>query len=164
MAAQVRWNEYNGPSGVETVGITNLNFGSVDQPNLNPAEAVIERGTNSFDKWIKIEFYGGTFNRVSEFKFWRCGADGGDGPPLPEGVVVKAEAGQSQDLVYQQPSRQSRIQTECPSSYATALSVGPSELTGYGKTYFIHLQVETTEQAPTGDVAMPYFQFMWKEE
>jgi hypothetical protein len=164
MAAQVRWNEYNGPSGTETTGITNLNFGSVDQPNLNPAHAVVERGTNSYDKWIKIEFYGGTFNRVSEFKFWRCSENGGDGPPLPPGVYCRAEAGYSQDLTYSQPTRNTLPMNECPNSYANALNVGPAELTGYGKTYFIHLQVQTTEQAPTGDVPMPFFKFMWKEE
>lgn len=164
MAALVRWCEYNGPNCVETVGIQNLNFGSVDAPNLNPASAVIERGTASYDKWVKVEFYGGTFNRVSEFRFWRCSADGGDGPALPVGVSVRAEAGVESDLEYKVPSRQVRIGTECPSSEGSALVVGPSELRGYGKTYFIHLQVVTTEQAPTGDIQVPYFRFRWKEE
>lgn len=164
MAALIRWNEYNGAGCVETVGIQNLNFGVHDAPNLNPASSVIDRGTASFDKWVKIEFYGGSFNRVSEFRFWRSDGQGGDGPALPAGVSVRAEAGVEGDLVYQAPSREVRVSQECPASRGSALVVGPAELTGYGKTYFIHLQAVTTEEAPTGDVVLGYFTFEWKEE
>lgn len=157
-------NEYNGAGAVKTTGIVNVNFGSVDAPNLNPAQAVIERGTNSYDKWIRVDFYGGTFNRISNIKVWRSDGQFGDGPVLPSGVWVKGEAGSSSDLTYQQPSRVQRVTQDLPRLKSEALSVGPAQLTTYGESYFIHLQLVTTTDAPTGDVDLGYIAVEWQEE
>ena len=165
MAATMRWNEYNGASATETQGITNLNFGSVDQPNLDYTLYTIRRGEASFDKWIKIDFYSGTFNKVSNFKFWRSDGGTGDGPALPTGITIVGEAGSTADLTYTQPSQTALALSAVPNSEATALTVGPSAgLTTYGLTYYIHLQMQTDTTASPGDVGPIYFTFAWDEE
>ena len=166
MAASVRFNEYNGESATETQGISNLNFGSVDAPNLNPADYPIQRGDASYDKWIKLDFYGGVFNRVSDFKFWRSDGNHGDGPDLPAGISVVGEVGTpaSGDLTYTTPTQTALDLDPVPNTEATAWSVGPSELVSYGKTYYIHLQLQTTTEAATGDIPPIYWEFKWTEE
>jgi hypothetical protein len=166
MAATVRVNEFNGAGATETLGVTSLNFGAADVPNLTPASYSIQRGTCSFDKYWKVHFYGGTFNKVSVFKFWRCSSEGGEGAGLPTGVSIGAEVGTSGggDLVYAQPSASDKSLSACPSTVGTALAPGPSELTAFGKTYYIHCQMVTTEDAATGDVPTMYFALQWQEE
>lgn len=165
MPAEVRWNEYNGPPpGTKTTGIVNCNFGNIDAPNLDYTQYPIRRGQCSYDKWWKIDFYAGSFNKVSNFRFYRSDAQGGPGPSLPTGVSVKAEAGSSQDLSYTQPSTNPISANECPTTLETALVVGPPERTSYGETYFIHVQLQTTNEAPVGDLPTMYFTFVYDEE
>jgi len=56
MGATVTLNETNGASPTETAGISNLNFGSIDAPNLNPATYPIKAQANgaSFEKWLRL--------------------------------------------------------------------------------------------------------------
>jgi len=66
-------NEYNSTSSGPTV-ITNLNLGSVNMPNLNPVLYPIQAGTNSYEKWIKLQF-NGTITTISDFKVYKNSGD-----------------------------------------------------------------------------------------
>ena len=131
MAATVRINERNGEApGTLTNGITNLNFGNIDAANLSYTSYPVRRGYNSYDKWIKLEWYTGSANKLSSFKFWRSDNEGGPGASLPSGLSIVCEAGTDSDLVYVTPSTDSIEADECPNTEAGAVSVGPTELTG----------------------------------
>ncbi len=165
MAATVRINERNGEApGTLTNGITNLNFGNIDAANLQYASYPVRRGYNSYDKWIKLEWYTGSANKLSSFKFWRSDSEGGSGAALPSGLSIVCEAGVGSDLVYTTPSTEPIDADECPNTEAGALSVGPTELIGPGSTYYVHLQAQTTSQASTGDQPTMYFSFSYLEE
>lgn len=165
MPALVRFNERNGaPPGTVTYGITNLNFGNIDAANLPYTSYPIRRGHNSYDKWIKLEWYSGSANKLSNFRFWRSNSEGGNGPSLPPGISFVAEAGTFSDLTYTTPSTSSIGAPECPNTEATALSVGPTSLTSPGSTYYIHIQEQVSESASTGDVGDVYFTISYDEE
>ena len=164
MAATVEWCEYNGAAGSETVGISNVNFGSTDAPNIDPSQYPIRRGTNSFDKWLKIKF-SGDFNKVYNFKLWRSDGAGGSGPAMPTGIAMVGEVGYAEDLTYTQPGTSSIGDYDVPNTEAGAFLVGPSEgLTGAGYTYYMHLQLKTQETASTGSTPTWYLTFQWDEE
>lgn len=82
MAATVQINETNGPSAssVETPAISNLNFGSADVPNLNPATYPITAGDNiySYEKWVRyyVSSLGGS-NNISNLEVWISNLGGG---------------------------------------------------------------------------------------
>lgn len=165
MPAVLRINERNGVvPGTVTHGITNLNFGNIDAAHLSYTAHPIRRGQNSFDKWIKLEWYTGAANRLSNFKFWRSDSLGGSGPSLPTGISIVCEVGVLSDLTYVQPSITSIGNHECPNTEAGGMVVGPSQLTAVGSTYFVRVQMKTTSQAATGDVPVQYFSFSWDEE
>lgn len=164
MAATVQWCEYNGAGEEETVGISNVNFGNIDAPNIDPAQYPIRRGQNSYDKWLKIKF-SGTFNKVYNFKLWRSDGAGGSGPAMPTGIAMVGEVGYSSDLDYSQPSTDSIGDYDVPNTEEGAFLIGPSDgLEGPGYTYYIHLQLKTQETAATGDTPTWYLTFQWDEE
>jgi hypothetical protein len=74
MAATVRINEYNGAGATETTGITNSNYGSSDTPNLTASSNPITAGTNSYEKWQKLEVTAmGGSTAVQGLKIWYTG-------------------------------------------------------------------------------------------
>jgi len=91
MAATVTINETNGPSAssVETPNIANLNFGSNDSPNIDPATYPITAGdgVHSFEKWIRyyVSTLGGS-SRVDNLQVWFSSLGGG----YESGEYVKA--------------------------------------------------------------------------
>lgn len=72
MAATLVLSETNGAGAVVTDNISNINFGSTDAPNLNPATYPIVIGLNSFAKFLRIKVVtmGGS-NTVDVFKVYK---------------------------------------------------------------------------------------------
>lgn len=150
MTATFSFDESNDAGEVITVGITNLNFGSVDDPNLVPVTYPIVAGTNSFDKYVKGAF-SGSFTRLENFKFWKASGSYETG----EGITFDGDS-----VVYVQPAQTATgdpaIDTSEPASQN--VSIGNS-LTGYiegppagyyKKTDYIRLQLQTTIATPGG--------------
>lgn len=74
MAATVRINEYNTVSVTLTAGITNSNFGSSDTANMTAASFPITAGTNSFEKYQKLEVTAmGGSTSIGSLKVWYTG-------------------------------------------------------------------------------------------
>ena len=69
MSASFQFSESNGATPTVTDGVTSINFGSSDAPNLVPASHPVTAGTNSFEKWIRGHFYG-VYNSVANLKFY----------------------------------------------------------------------------------------------
>lgn len=152
MSADLRWVELNGTSATPTLGLANINVGSIDAANMDASAYPVRLGSNAFDKWLKIEFLPGGFSRVSNFKVWRSDNEGGDGVAFPTGVSMQGEAGGTSNLTYTPPSDQPINASEFPYTEASALNVGPTEIDGNGgETYLIHFQLQTSGLATTGD-------------
>ncbi|NCD07011.1 MAG: hypothetical protein EOL97_12910 [Spirochaetia bacterium] len=71
--SEVTVNEYNTTSSSVVVA-TNLNFGSINQANLNVSLYPVVAGTSSYEKWIKILF-GGVFTSISNIKIYKTSGD-----------------------------------------------------------------------------------------
>lgn len=74
MAATVEFSETNGAAGSPTTtdGIANINFGTVDSPNITPASHPIIVGGFSFGKWLRfhVSAMGGS-TAVSNLRFYK---------------------------------------------------------------------------------------------
>lgn len=67
-------DEYNTVSETKTANITNSNFGSTDAVNLVAATYPITAGTNSYEKYQKIEVTNmGGSSKVKDLKVWYTG-------------------------------------------------------------------------------------------
>ncbi len=74
MAATLQFCETNGPavSPVVTDNISNLNFGRVDAPNLDPTSYSIPAGQASYGKWIRLKLSAmGGSSWVANYWFWK---------------------------------------------------------------------------------------------
>jgi hypothetical protein len=77
MAATVTWVEFNGSKSTFSQGsalATNINFGNADSSNLNTAIYPVAAGSNSFEKYIKVQF-SGTFTKIENLKLWKSAGD-----------------------------------------------------------------------------------------
>lgn len=74
MAVTVKWIEFPGAPGNVGVEATNLNFGSVDEVDLNPADHPISAGANSYVKYWKIQ-WSGSFSSISNAKLFKSEGD-----------------------------------------------------------------------------------------
>ena len=144
-----------------TDGITNLNFGSNDSPNLNTSTYPITRSQNSFSKYIRAKFTG-VFTEISNMKFWK---DSGD---YVTGETVKASA----NATYATPSQTSTGDSLIPDVVGSALALnsfegnativyGTSGVSGYSG--YIRLQLQTTGSTPSGAVNQKTFKFQYDE-
>jgi len=149
MAATHQWSESNLVGQVVADGITNINFGSVDDHELVPATYPITRATNSFDKYIRALFTG-SWTEISAIKFWRSDVLG-----YKTEETLKASA----NATYSAPSQTSNGDSDIPLSEGTALGINSAEgnativygATGVsGYTGYVRLQLKTTVNTPSG--------------
>jgi len=152
MTVDLRWVELNGTSATPTLGLANINVGSIDASNIDASAHPVSLGSNAYDKWLKVEFLPGGFSQVSNFKVWRSDNGGGDGEAFPTGVSMQGEVGTTTNLTYTSPSDQLINASEFPYTEASALNLGPTDIDGSGgETHLIHFQLQTSGLAITGD-------------
>jgi hypothetical protein len=148
MAATLQWSEANGAGEVVTDGISNINFGDIDQANIVIATYPIIAGNNSYEKNIKLKF-SGTFTEISNIKFWKSAG------ALGTGESIKADEVTS----YVQPVKTTspRAVTAIPAVVGSAIVVhsaaGATTITAAGYTRYICLQLQTTGSIATGNIA-----------
>jgi len=155
MSASFVFSESNGVGEDITDDIENINFGSVDAPNIVPASNPVIRGTNSFAKYIRGKFTG-TWTEISNIKFWKL-----EGNYVTD-EVIKAAA----NVVYATPSQIDTGDDPIPTEYGSALSVNSYEgdptiiygATGVsGFTDYLRLQMQTLITSPIGVVNQKLF-------
>jgi hypothetical protein len=161
MAATHQWSETNLVGVIVTDGITNINFGSVDDHDLVVATYPISRATNSFDKYIRCKFTD-TWTEISNMLFWKSA-----------GVYKTDETiTGSANAVYATPSQTSNGDSLIPTSEGTALAInsaegaativyGASGVSGYSS--YIRLQTKTLVTTPSGAVNQKTFTFQYDE-
>lgn len=158
MPAVYEWSESNGVGEVVTDAISNLNFGSVDSPNLVAVDNPIVAGNNSFEKYIRAKF-SGAFTEISNMLFWKSAG------ALKTGESIKVAANQ----VYAQPisSTSTKATSDIPESQGTALSIqaadGSATITTLGYTKYAVLQLQTTTSTPAGSVNTKTFTYQYDE-
>lgn len=164
MAASFTWNEANGVGEDPTVGISNLNFGSVDSPNLTPVDNPIIAGDNSFGKYIQGAF-SGSFTRIDNIKFWKA-----------SGSYVTGETCQfSGSVTYAQPSEADAGDPAVPVSEPANPNVGisgdvdgnidgPCVAGESCDTDYMRVQLLTSSNTPGGPVHQKTFVLQYDEQ
>ena len=159
MVATFGWREYNTAGETESTP-TNLNFGSVDESNLNALNNPITAGENSFEKWIKGDF-GGSFSRIENVKFWKSAGD----YVSHEEIKFNGET-----TTYATPT--ANTSTVATADVATSepgsanVSIGGAlagELTAAGQTDFIVLQAQIGSDAGPGATNTKTFTLSYDE-
>ena len=157
MGATYQWSESN-EAEVVTDGVSNLNFGSNDSPNLVSANHPIVAAENSFEKFIRAKF-SGTFTEISNMKFWKSAG------AYKTGEVIKAAA----NLAFGTPtsSTSTGATSDIPTSEVTALVIqaadGSAIITSAGYTKYMCLQLQTTASTPAGSVNTKTLVFQFDE-
>lgn len=157
MAATHAWKE-TGSGGEVTA--TNINFGSVDAPNLVPATYPITRGTNSFSKYIRCLFTD-SWTEISNMKFWKSAG------ALDAEEKIKASFNATYAAPSQTGTGDSDVPTSEPASNVNSFEgdativYGATGVSGY--TGYIRLQGQYTSSMPSGAVAQKTFTFQYDE-
>jgi len=158
MPATHEFSESNLVGEVEAIPITNLNFGSVDDHELNTTTYPITRGDASFEKYLRCKF-SDTFTEISNMKFWRSDVLG-----YKTGETLKA----AENVAFATPSETPNADSDIPlSEGAPALHIhsaaGTDTITAPGYTKYIRLQLHTTGSTPAGSVFQKTFTMQYDE-
>lgn len=153
MSATFAWSESNGAGETPTDSISNVNFGSVDTPNIVPATNPIAAGNNSFEKWIRGKF-SGSYTSIANLRFWKSvGA-------YVTGEAIKAAV----NATYATPTAStSAVATvDVPVVEGSALApTAPGASPSYSA--YITLQLQTTGSTPPGAVNTKTFNLKYDE-
>ena len=158
MAATYTWSETNLVGVVVTDGITNLNFGSNDSPNIVVATYPIVAGENSYQKYIRAKFGGSGWTEISNMKFWKS-----SGSYVTDegcfGIVNVAYATPSKVL----DGGDAAVPLTEGTAWAVQSAAGTATITAAGYTKYIRLQLLTLVTTPSGSVNQKIFTFQYDE-
>lgn len=153
MSASFQFSESNGVTPTVTDGVTSINFGNVDSPNIVPASHPVTAGNNSYEKWVRGHFYG-TYNAVSNLKFY-----------LSAGAYVTGEqimAAVNASFATPVATTSAVATSPVPTSLGTALApTAPGSSPSYSG--YITLQLQTTSSTPPGNVNQKTFTLQYDE-
>ena len=160
MSAVFAWSESNGGGEAVTDSPSNLNFGSLDAPNLTPATYPIVGGENSYEKYIRAKFTG-TFTEISSMKFWK----------LSGAYKTGEDIHCAGNVAYTAPVATTSVvaTVTIPTTEGTAIDVQSTEgdttkLTVIGTyTKYLCLQLQSTVSTPGGAVNTKSFKFKYNE-
>ena len=138
-------------------GIANLNFGSVDDHELNTTTYPITRGQSSFEKYLRCKF-SDTFTEISNMKFWRSDVLG-----YKTGETLKAAANVAFATPSATPNADSNIPLNEGASLAIQSAAGTTTITAPGYTKYMRLQLQTTGSTPSGSVFQKTLTFQYDE-
>jgi hypothetical protein len=158
MSATFAFSESNTVLETVTDGISNLNFGSNDSPNLNTTTYPIIVNTSSFEKYIRAKF-SGIFTTISNMKFWKSLGT------YVAGETITAAA----NVAFATPSQTTNADSGIPTLVGSALAIqsteiaDPTLITTPGYTLYIRLQLNTTGSSPSGAVNQKTLTFQYDE-
>lgn len=137
------WNGSDDPDSSDPgTSITDIDMGSTDAANFDPASYMIEPGDNSYSKHLKINFSGiPSGNRVEEAKLFKISGDYVDGESLKlnENFVKGTSLPSETDI------GGSDLPTSLPGSQNINLpdSGNVLEADGYSEQFALQIQTET---------------------
>lgn len=153
MAAIVQISEYNTVSETKTASITNSNFGSTDAVNLVTATYPITAGTNSYEKYQKLEVTAmGGSTSVEDLKVWYTGALSGSDTFLTN-ARTSAYGGAETFATPVATASSKATQTMPTSAPATNLGIGGSlsgTLTAAGSSDYLVMQLQVDAGTTSG--------------
>ena len=160
MAAVFTWKESNLVGEVVSTA-AKLDFGSVDDHDLNTTTYPITKNTNSFTKYIRGLFTG-SWTTISNIKFWKSAG------AYVTGEDIHAAA----NATYATPTATGMGGSTIPTTEGTALALnsaegdatidyGESGVSGY--TGYVKLQLQTTASTPSGAVNQKTFCLQYDE-
>jgi len=158
MAATFEFSESNLVGEVVQDGITNLNFGDIDDHELTPSSYPIVVGDNSYEKNLRAKF-DDTFTEISNMKFWKSAG------AYKTGEAIKAD----EMTVYATPVKTTSVRAvdDVPIVIGSAIVVhsaaGEATITAPGYTRYICLQLQTTGSTPSGALNTKTFTFQYDE-
>jgi hypothetical protein len=156
MPASFEFSEANLVGEAVTDGITNLNYGSNDSPNLNTTTYPITKAASSYEKYIKAHFYG-TFTSITNMLFWKSAGT------LVTGESITAAANATYAQPSQTPNGDSAVPTVVGSALAIQASGGGGTISAPGYTKYVRLQLQTTSSIAAGSVNTKTFTFQYDE-
>ncbi len=157
MSATYQWSESNGAGEVVQDGITNLNFGDVDDHELNVSTYPIVAGENSYQKYFRAKF-SDTFTEISNMKFWKS-----------VGAYKTGEACKGlNNVAYATPAKTAEggdgdVPEAVGSAWTIQSAAGTTTITAPGYTKYQRLQLRTTGSTPSGSVNTKTFTFQYDE-
>jgi hypothetical protein len=157
MVATHQWSESNLVGEVVQDGIANINFGSVDDHELNTTTYPITRSESSFEKYIRCKF-SDTFTEISNMKLWRSDVLG-----YKAGETLKAAA----NVAFATPSETPNADSDIPLNEGASLAIqaadGSGTIVAPGYTKYLRLQIQTTGSTPSGAVFQKTLTFQYDE-
>lgn len=160
MSATFAFSESNGSGETVTDGISNLNMGDVDSPNLSVSTYPVVAGNNGYEKNLRAKFSTGSgFTEISNMKFWKSAGD------YVTGEALKADEVTS----YVQPVKttSTRATDAIPTAVGSAITVhsaaGGATITSPGYTRYLCLQLQTTGSTPSGSLNQKTLTFQYDE-
>lgn len=154
MPATVRINEYNGTTaGTATTGITNSNFVSTDAANATASAFPITAGSNSFEKYQKLEVTAmGGSSVIKDIKVWYTGTLAGSDALLTNARTATYTAATAATPV----ATASTVATQAmPSAAPGTANLGiagslTGSLTGVGTSDFLVMQLQVNAATTAG--------------
>ena len=166
MVATFELSESNGATETVTDGITNLNYGSTDAPNLDPATYPITAGQNSYEKWVRCHFTG-TFNKIDNIRIWMSAGTLVTG----ESILTNLTTSGYTAATYATPTTStSTVATNAmPTSEPSSANLGiggslTGSLTAAGYSDYWVSQTQTTTAASPGDTNTKTFTIKYDEQ
>lgn len=166
MAATCVLDEYNTVGETEQDNVSNCNFGSDDDYEVDPAAYPITVGENSFEKWWKMSFTG-TFNSVDNLKVWKVSGNYVTGESIDTNARESSYGGAESYTTPTQSSSSVATETFPVSEPSGAnLGIGGSlsgSLSSTGDSDYLICQLKSTGSTPVGDGNQKVIRFQWDE-
>jgi hypothetical protein len=165
MAATYELSETNLVGAVVTDGITSINYGSNDSPNIVVATYPITYGTNSFEKYIRLHFTN-TFNKIENLQIWKSAGAYVTGEGIKTNLTTIGYSAAS----YATPtaSTSSVATNAMPTADPTTANLGlagslSGSLTSVGYSDYWVTQLQTTVSTPAGNVNQKTYTIQYDE-
>lgn len=173
-SATVTFSESNGvlASIITTDGISNINFGSNDSPNIVPATYPItaQADGHSFEKWIRLNLTNlGIASIIDNFKMWKSAGAYVTGEGISCNLVTSGYAAANYATGGPVESDSAVATVAMPTSEPAGSNVGiggslAGQLTATGYTDYIVLQMDVTASTPSGAVNQKTITIQWDEQ
>jgi len=175
MAATIDIAETNGPAAtsVETLDISNINFGSDDSAELIPATYPItaEADGHAYEKWerLHVSAMGGS-SQIDNLKIWLSGLGGGW--KTGEGMSTNCREGGYSAESYPAGGPVETDSAVADQAMPETEPTGPNmgiggslggQLSGIGYSDWMIFQIDVTEGTPAGSVNTKTFTIQWDE-
>lgn len=165
MVATVELSESNGAGPTVTDGITNLNFGVVDEANTDYANHPIPIPGNSMEKYIRLHWASGTANKIDNIQIWKSAGAFLTGEDIQTNLKTSAYS----QTTYVQPTTTTYTAQSIPTSNPGSANLGiagslTGSLTAVGYSDYWKLQLQFSGSRNPGNSNTLTFTVQYDEQ